>query len=72
MGPISRILIYPIKSLDGVEVPEVATLASGALAGDRRLALVDANGRVMNGKRDLFTNKKIVFHVICLRHIDLS
>jgi uncharacterized protein len=51
MGPISQILIYPIKSLDGVEVAEIATLASGALAGDRRLALVDANGRLLNGKR---------------------
>ena len=51
MGPISRILIYPIKSLDGMEVAEIATLPSGALAGDRRLALVDANGRMLNGKR---------------------
>jgi uncharacterized protein YcbX len=48
---LHRITIYPIKSLDGVSVEEVVVLPGGALAGDRRFALVDAEGRFVNGKR---------------------
>lgn len=50
-GSLARITVFPIKSLDGVELDDVEVLASGALAGDRRLALVDDDGRVINGKR---------------------
>jgi hypothetical protein len=46
-----RIAVFPIRSLDGVEVDDVEVLAGGALAGDRRFALVDHEGRVINGKR---------------------
>jgi len=48
---LSRITIFPIKSLDGLDVPETRVLASGALELDRRFALVDAEGRIVNGKR---------------------
>jgi uncharacterized protein len=52
MSPrLHRITIYPIKSLDGVSVEEVDVLPSGSLAGDRRFALLDHNGRFVNGKR---------------------
>jgi len=47
---ISRILIFPIKSLDPVEVTNARVLTSGALADDRCWALFDAQGRVVNGK----------------------
>src|SRR5262245_5442210 len=47
---LARITIYPIKSLDGVDVGEAQCLPCGALANDRRFALVDGNGRVVNGK----------------------
>ncbi|BCM87689.1 2Fe-2S iron-sulfur cluster-binding protein [Methylobacterium indicum] len=47
---ISRILIFPIKSLDGAEVSRAHVLASGALADDRRWALFDDRGRVVSGK----------------------
>lgn len=48
---LARITIYPIKSLDGITVDEVAILPSGCLENDRRFALFDANGRFVNGKR---------------------
>jgi hypothetical protein len=48
---LGRITIFPIKSLDGVDVPEARVLASGALEFDRQFALVDADGRFVNGKR---------------------
>ncbi|MFQ4135416.1 MOSC domain-containing protein [Nodosilinea sp. PGN35] len=48
---LSRIDIFPVKSLDGVSVSQAAVLASGALAGDRTYALFDGQGRFVNGKR---------------------
>src|SRR5260221_7990325 len=48
---LHRITIYPIKSLDGVSVDQVAVLPSGSLAGDRRFALLDRDGKFVNGKR---------------------
>jgi uncharacterized protein len=50
---LSGIRIYPIKSLDPVCVQEAKVLASGALQHDREFALVDADGKVFRGKRDL-------------------
>ncbi len=51
MPTLSRITIYPIKSLDGCDVPAATVLASGGLQNDRRWAIVDAQGVVINGKR---------------------
>ncbi|HEY4233526.1 MAG TPA: MOSC N-terminal beta barrel domain-containing protein [Lacipirellulaceae bacterium] len=52
MSPrLHRITIYPIKSLDGVSVDVIDVLPSGGLANDRRFALLDADGRFVNGKR---------------------
>src|SRR5688572_3807151 len=48
---LSRIVIFPIKALDGVQVSEVSIRSSGGLAGDRELAMFDASGQVVNGKR---------------------
>ena len=48
---LGRILIYPIKSLDGVERTSARITAGGALEGDRRFALFDEAGKVVNGKR---------------------
>lgn len=49
---ITRIDLYPIKSLDGVTVSAATLLPSGALQHDRAFALVDASGRFINGKRE--------------------
>lgn len=51
MPKLSRIAVYPIKSLDGVSVESIDVLPSGALAWDRRFAIVDTAGRMITGKR---------------------
>lgn len=48
---LARILVYPIKSFDGWDVPSARVLSSGSLEHDRRLALVDEEGKFVNGKR---------------------
>lgn len=50
-GRLTRITLYPVKSLDGVDVGSAPVQAGGALANDRRWRLVDAEGRVVNAKR---------------------
>jgi hypothetical protein len=47
---LSRIEIFPIKSLDGVSLSQVTVLPSGALQGDRQYAIVDSLGNFINGK----------------------
>jgi hypothetical protein len=51
MPQLSRILIYPFKSFDAVEVNQAHVLSSGALKHDRQFALVDTQGKWINGKR---------------------
>jgi uncharacterized protein YcbX len=51
MPRLAHILIYPIKSFDGVAVESARVLPSGALEHDRRFALIDADGRPLNAKR---------------------
>lgn len=51
MTRLTQITVYPIKSLGGVGVPQARVLESGALENDRRLAIVDQQGRYLNGKR---------------------
>ncbi len=49
---LSRIVIFPIKALDGVEVAEASIRPGGGLSGDREFAIFDTAGRIVNGKRD--------------------
>ena len=58
MPTLDRITIYPVKSLDGLELVECGVLESAALENDRRWRLVDMDGRVINAKRSP------VFHAI--------
>ena len=51
MPHLARITIYPVKSLDGVDLPEAVVFPGGALEHDRRFAMVDSKGQVVNGKR---------------------
>ena len=51
MPHLAKILVYPIKSLDGVEVTHTDLLAGGALTHDREFALFDQAGTVINAKR---------------------
>jgi uncharacterized protein YcbX len=48
---LTQIVIYPVKSLDGVTVSSAKISEGGALVGDRRWAIVDEHGKVVNGKR---------------------
>jgi uncharacterized protein YcbX len=49
---LSSIFIYPVKSLEPVSLQEARILRGGALEGDRALALFDAEGNFINGKRN--------------------
>jgi uncharacterized protein YcbX len=61
---LDRITVFPIKSLDGVEVHEARVLSCGALEHDRRWQLVDMEGRVMNAKRTpLMHGIRVRFHI---------
>lgn len=51
MPYVAKILLYPVKSLDGVEVESARVLASGALEHDREFAIFDGQDRFVNGKR---------------------
>jgi hypothetical protein len=51
MPTLDRITIYPVKSLDGLDVAEARVLPSGSLENDRRWQLTDLEGRVLNAKR---------------------
>lgn len=51
MPRLDRITVYPVKSLDGLDVAQAEVLSGGALRDDRRFALVDADGWAVHGKR---------------------
>lgn len=48
---LAQITIYPVKSLDGIVVDRARISTGGALAFDRRWAIVDERGKVVNAKR---------------------
>jgi uncharacterized protein YcbX len=49
---IAKIVIFPIKSLDGASRDEVRLTEGGILENDRVWAIFDQGGRVVNGKRN--------------------
>ncbi|MEY2858520.1 MAG: hypothetical protein RLZZ74_2833 [Cyanobacteriota bacterium] len=49
---VSRLFLYPVKSLDRVDCDRVTILESGALQGDRTWAIKDCDGNFVNGKRN--------------------
>ncbi|MGH8507755.1 MAG: MOSC domain-containing protein [Gammaproteobacteria bacterium] len=51
MACVQRITLYPIKSLDGVSVSQAHIAPGGSLEHDRAFAIVDAQGKFVNGKR---------------------
>ncbi|HEV2455075.1 MAG TPA: MOSC N-terminal beta barrel domain-containing protein, partial [Verrucomicrobiae bacterium] len=48
---LGRIIIFPIKSLDGHLVESARFTAGGILENDRVFAIYDSSGKVVNGKR---------------------
>lgn len=51
MATLDRIRVHPVKSLDPADRQAVRISEAGGLAGDRALAIVDADGEYVNGKR---------------------
>jgi uncharacterized protein len=51
MPKLAHLLIYPIKSLDGISVNQAKILPGGALEHDREFCIVDRAGKIVNGKR---------------------
>ncbi|MBD2463744.1 MOSC N-terminal beta barrel domain-containing protein [Oscillatoria sp. FACHB-1407] len=49
---VSKLFIYPIKSLDRVGLDRGVILKQGGLKGDREFAIVDESGQFVNGKRN--------------------
>lgn len=49
---VIKILLYPIKSLDPVEVEEAEFTERGSLKYDRVFYIEDSEGNVVNGKRE--------------------
>jgi hypothetical protein len=48
---LSRITLYPLKSLDGQRVDEAVVLRNAGLRHDREYCLLDAAGKTLNSKR---------------------
>ncbi len=48
---LARIVIFPVKSLDGQSLDSARLIPPGALQHDRRWAITDAEGKFLNGKR---------------------
>jgi hypothetical protein len=52
MPTLSRLLVYPVKSLDPLALETATVRAAGGLSHDREYAMVDADGEYVNGKRE--------------------
>ncbi|MDB9310523.1 MOSC N-terminal beta barrel domain-containing protein [Aphanizomenon sp. CS-733/32] len=57
MSYLARILLYPIKSLDGMEVEEATILSSGALQYDVRFLGINPCQRCVVPTRDTYTGE---------------
>ncbi|MBC8043815.1 MAG: MOSC N-terminal beta barrel domain-containing protein, partial [Rhizobacter sp.] len=74
MTPVAnKIFIYPVKSLDGVEVDEAELSSGGTLLHDREFAILDSDGNFINGKRTaqvhlLRSSVDFTTETISLRH----
>ncbi|RME34520.1 MAG: MOSC domain-containing protein [Gammaproteobacteria bacterium] len=69
---LHRICIFPIKSLEGVTVDSATVTEGGTLAWDRWLRMVDADGRVINGKRTAAVHRIRVRYDLEEGRVDLA
>lgn len=69
MSRLARILVYPIKSLDPVSLLQVRVQRGGALENDRRWAIVDASGKLVNGKRSPVLHRLRATYDDVLEHV---
>ena len=49
---LAKIVLYPVKALDGIEVETARLIESGALEHDREFVMLDSEGQPVNGKRN--------------------
>ncbi|WP_410767232.1 MOSC domain-containing protein [Haloferax sp. DFSO60] len=54
---LSRIAVYPVKSLDPVYLEQAEIVENGGLSGDREYAIFDEDGNYVNGKRERATHQ---------------
>lgn len=52
MAHVSRLRVFPVKSLDGRDISAAPLVGPGSLRGDREYAITDADGEPVTGKRD--------------------
>ncbi len=69
---LARLTIYPIKSLDGVDLDAGDILPSGALRDDRRYAIADPAGQFFHGKRDARIHRLAATFDLVRREVTLA
>lgn len=69
---LDRLCVYPIKSLDGVDVDAADLGAGGGLAPDREFALLDADGDYVNGKNERRIHRVRADHDLDARTVTLA
>lgn len=72
MPILDRILIYPIKALDGIEVQQAKVLPGGSLEHDREFCIVDQNDQFVNGKRTATIHQIRAQYILSARLVTLS
>jgi len=69
---LAKIRLYPIKSLDPIEVSSARIAPSGALVGDREFALFDQQGKYINGKNNPLVHRLRTSYDLTHRVITIS
>ena len=70
--PLDRNTLYPVKSLAGLDVSEAQVNCTAALQNDRRFALIDAQGMVINAKHTPLIHAIRSFYDLIKRLLTLS
>ncbi|MBK7307132.1 MAG: MOSC N-terminal beta barrel domain-containing protein [Chitinophagaceae bacterium] len=63
---VDRITIYPVKSLDGISLQKAQIGNGGCLVHDREYAILDSNGKFVNGKsneRCIYSDQQLILNV---------
>lgn len=72
MPRLDRITIYPVKSFDGCELPASGFVEGGGLRDDRRFALFDDRGQIVNAKRFPEIQRLRCLFDLTQRRVDLT
>lgn len=72
MPALVRIVLFPIKALDGVAVAQARIRPAGGLEGDREFAMVDEQDRPVNGKRHAAVHRLRAVYDLARRTVTLG